>query len=129
MYPIVRFDNDGHVTKMFGSRMFSWPHGLHVDQDGNLWIAEAGTPNVADSESDARENAGWEKGIRVGKVKSGFVEHFIPDSGDNPSFTEHGSGPESLAVDRHGNIFAGEPRNHALQKYVNVWTGPQGPGR
>jgi sugar lactone lactonase YvrE len=256
--PIVRFDKDGNVTKMFGSRMFSWPHGLHIDRDGNLWIAEAGTPKakpgarpighqvlkyspegkllmalgeagvagkdnnhfnrptdvvtaangdifvadghdidgnsrivkftkdgkfikafgtngygpgqlrqphalnidpatgnsrivifdhdgkylnrwtqfgmpsdivfdaqgnlyVADSESDALENTGWEKGIRIGKVKSGFVEHFIPDGGDNPPFTEHGSGPESLAVDRHGNIFAGEPRNHALQKYINVW--------
>ena len=42
--PIIRFDKDGNVTKMFGSRMFSWPHGLHVDRDGNLWIAEAGTP-------------------------------------------------------------------------------------
>jgi hypothetical protein len=54
-------------------------------------------------------------------VKSGFVEHFIPDPGDNPPVTEHGSGTESLAVDKNGNIFAGEPRNHALQKYIKVW--------
>jgi sugar lactone lactonase YvrE len=264
--PIVRFDKDGNVTRMFGSRTFSWPHGLHVDRDGNLWIAEAGTPPskpgakplghqvlkfspegkllmtlgeagvagsdsahfnaptdvvtaangdifvsdghgatgnnrimkfskdgtfiksfgttgygpgqlrlphalnmdpatgniyvadrgnqrivifdqdgkylnrwtqfgmpsdivfdsvgniyVADSESDANENVGWEKGIRIGKVKSGFVEHFIPDPGDNPSITAHGSGVESLAVDKQGNIFAGEPRNHRVQKYIKVW--------
>jgi len=264
--PIIRFDKNGHVTRMFGSKAFSWPHGLHVDRDGNLWIAEAGAPTpkpgakpighqvlkfspegkllmtlgeagvpgndashfnkptdvvtapngdifvadghdrdgnnrivkfskdgkfiksfgttgygpgqlrlphalnmdpatghlyvadrgnqrivifdqdgkylnrwtqfgmpsdivfdaagyiyVADSESDVNENTGWAKGIRIGKVKSGFVEYFVPDAGDNPPVTEHGSGPESLAVDRHGNIFAGEPRNHALQKYVRVW--------
>jgi hypothetical protein len=41
--PIIHFDKDGHVLKMFGSRQFSWPHGLHVDVDGNIWIAEAGS--------------------------------------------------------------------------------------
>lgn len=264
--PIIRFDKNGNVTKMFGSRIFSWPHGLHVDRDGNLWIAEAGTPKpkpgakplghqvlkfspegkllmtlgeagvpgsdsshfntpsdvitnangeifvadghgadgnnrvvkftkdgkfiksfggtgygpgqmrilhalnidpasgnifvadrgnqrivifdqegkylnrwtqfgmpsdivfdnngymyVADSESDINENTGWAKGIRIGKVKSGFVEYFIPDPGDNPPITAHGAGAESLAVDKLGNIFAGEPRNHAVQKYIRVW--------
>ena len=266
--PIVKFDKDGNVTTMFGKRMFSWPHGLHVDRDGNIWVTEAGgagatpgakpggkpvghqvfkfspqgkllmtlgeagvagsdashfnapsdvvtAPNgdifiadghnangnnrvvklskdgkfvkafgktgygpgelrglhaismdqsgrifiadrgnqrimifdqdgkfltrwtqfgmpsdiafdtngkvyVADSESDLNENPGWEKGIRIGDVKSMFVDWFIPDMGDNPPITAGGSGTESLAVDKHGNIFAGEPRPQRLQKYVKV---------
>jgi len=266
--PIIRFDRDGNVTTTFGKRMFSWPHGLHVDRDGNLWITEAGSakpaqgappgtkgighqvfkfspqgkilmtlgeagvpgndathftapsdvvtaPNgdifvadghnqdgnnrivkfskdgkfikafgetghgpgqlraphalamdasgrifvadranqrivifdqdgkfltrwtqfgmpsdivieangkiyVADSESDMNENPGWEKGIRIGDVKTGWVEYFILDTGDNPPITAGGSGAESIAVDRHGNIFAGEPRPQRLQKYVKV---------
>ena len=40
--PIIKFDPDGNVVTMFGSRMFSWPHGIHVDQDGNVWVTEAG---------------------------------------------------------------------------------------
>jgi sugar lactone lactonase YvrE len=262
--PIIRFDPDGNVKAMFGKRMFSWPHGLHVDRDGNVWVTEAGTgkpaagakpighqvfkfspqgkllmtlgeagvsgkddshfnapsdvmtaPNgdifvadghnqngnnrivkfskdgkfikafgqtgtgpgqlsgphaiamdasgrifvadrynqrivifdqegkyltrwtqfgmpsdvfidgngkiyVADSESDMNENPGWEKGIRIGDVKTGWVEHFILDTGDNPPITAGGSGAESIAVDRHGNIYAGEPRPQRLQKYVKV---------
>ena len=31
--PILRFDPDGNVVTEFGSRMFAWPHGLHVDGD------------------------------------------------------------------------------------------------
>lgn len=266
--PILRFDPQGNVVTQFGSRMFSWPHGLHIDRDGNLWVTEAGngqqTPGapkpakpighqvfkfspqgkllmtlgeagvpgsdgthfnapsdvitnaageifvvdghtadgnnrivklskdgtfikafggtgygpgqlraphaiamdaggrlfvadrgnqrvvifdqdgkyltrwtqfgmpsdividgngkiyVADSESDVNENAGWEKGIRIGDAKTGWVEHFILDSGDNPPITAGGSGAESIAVDRQGNIFAGEPRPQRLLKYIKV---------
>ena len=237
--PIIRFDPDGNVVTMFGSRMFSWPHGLHVDRDGNVWVTEAGSgessqvpgrvfghqvfkfspqgevlmtlgeagvpgdgpnhlnapsdvvtaPNgnifvvdghsqngnnrivqyssdgtfiksfgetghgpgqlygphaiamdangrlfvadrqnmrivifdrdgnyinrwtqfgmpsdiaidangkiyVADSESDMTQNPGWEKGIRIGDVETGWVEHFILDTGDNPPITAGGSGAD-----------------------------------
>jgi sugar lactone lactonase YvrE len=260
--PIVRFDAEGNVVESFGSRMFSWPHGIHVDADGNVWVTEAGeivdggrtlghqvfkfspegevlmtlgeagvagsdrthfnapsdvitAPNgdvfvvdghptdgnnrivklsgdgtyiaefggtgygpgelrgphaiamdadgrlfvadrqnqrivifdqdgnylnrwtqfgmpsdividgngriyVADSESDLVQNPGWEKGIRVGDVVTGWVEHFILDTGDNPPITMGGSGAESLAVDRNGSIFAGEPRPQRLIKYIKV---------
>ena len=263
--PIIKFDPDGNVVTMFGSRMFAWPHGLHVDRDGNVWVTEAGSgessqvagrvfghqvfkfspqgellmtlgeagvsgdgpyhltapsdvvtaPNgdifvvdghnqtgnnrivryssdgtfikafgetghgpgqlygphaiamdangrlfvadrqnmrivifdqegnfvnrwtqfgmpsdisiddnrkiyVADSESDMTQNPGWEKGIRIGDVETGWVEHFILDTGDNPPITAGGSGAESLTVDRHGSIFSGEPRPQRVRKYVKV---------
>ena len=66
------------------------------------------------------ENAGWEKGIRIGDVKTGWVETFILDTGDNPPITAGGSGAEAITVDRQGNIFAGEPRPQRLLKYVKV---------
>src|SRR4029077_5058778 len=40
--PILRFDPDGNIVSQFGSRLFSWPHGLQIDREGNLWITEAG---------------------------------------------------------------------------------------
>ena len=264
--PIVRFDKDGNVTRSFGRGMFSWPHGLHVDPDGNIWVTEARAPKpepgkkpighqvfkfspdgkllltlgeagvpgkdnahfntptdvtsspdgtmyiadghnadgnnrvmmftkdgkfiksfgetgygpgqmrilhaiardpatgniyiadrgnqrvvifdkdgkylnrwtqfgmpsdvvfdnngriyVADSESDIRENPGWATGIRIGNAKTGVVEWFIPDPMHNPAFDGHGSGTESLAIDKNGNIFAGEPRPQRLQKYIKVF--------
>ncbi|HPF47537.1 MAG TPA: peptidyl-alpha-hydroxyglycine alpha-amidating lyase family protein [Emcibacteraceae bacterium] len=39
--PIMLVDVDGNILKSFGKNMIVWPHGLHVDPDGNLWIADA----------------------------------------------------------------------------------------
>jgi len=38
--PIVKLDPDGKYLKSFGAGMFVGPHGLHVDRDGNVWVAD-----------------------------------------------------------------------------------------
>jgi hypothetical protein len=42
--PILEFDLDGNVLKSFGGGMFIWPHGLDVDQEGNVWVTDAVAP-------------------------------------------------------------------------------------
>jgi DNA-binding beta-propeller fold protein YncE len=42
--PINKFDESGKRLTSFGGGMFVWPHGLHVDQDGNVWVADSRTP-------------------------------------------------------------------------------------
>ncbi len=39
--PIMLFDPGGNVVRSFGAGMIAWPHGLHVDAQGNVWIADA----------------------------------------------------------------------------------------
>lgn len=39
--PILRYDLDGNLMTSFGSGMIYWPHGLYVDREGNVWIADA----------------------------------------------------------------------------------------
>ena len=39
--PILLFDVDGNLLRSFGAGMFEWPHGIHVDPDGNLWVTDA----------------------------------------------------------------------------------------
>jgi len=39
--PIVKLDPDGNVVTHFGAGMFIWPHGMHVDRDGNVWVTDA----------------------------------------------------------------------------------------
>lgn len=39
--PILQFDLEGNVIQSFGSGMVLWPHGMFVDDDGNVWIADA----------------------------------------------------------------------------------------
>ena len=39
--PVMLFDENGNVVKSFGSGMITWPHGIFVDADDNVWIADA----------------------------------------------------------------------------------------
>ncbi|MDH5346179.1 MAG: hypothetical protein OEW59_10480, partial [Gammaproteobacteria bacterium] len=39
--PVLKFDQDGNVVKSFGAGMIVWPHGIFVDADDNVWIADA----------------------------------------------------------------------------------------
>jgi len=39
--PILQFDTDGNLLKSFGKGLITWPHGIHVDRDGNVWITDA----------------------------------------------------------------------------------------
>jgi sugar lactone lactonase YvrE len=39
--PVHHFDETGKELKSFGGGMFVWPHGIHVDRDGNVWVTDA----------------------------------------------------------------------------------------
>ena len=39
--PIVKLDQSGNYLKSFGAGMFVFPHGIHVDRDGNVWVTDA----------------------------------------------------------------------------------------
>jgi len=43
--PILKFDPDGNVVASMGGGLFIFPHGLHVDRDGNVWVTDAQGPN------------------------------------------------------------------------------------
>lgn len=42
--PIHKFDESGKEVKSFGAGMFVWPHGIHVDREGNIWVTDARAP-------------------------------------------------------------------------------------
>src|SRR5712691_5071069 len=39
--PVVKLDSSGKFIKAFGAGMFVFPHGIHVDRDGNVWVTDA----------------------------------------------------------------------------------------
>ena len=39
--PVLQFDLEGNLLQSFGAGMFAWPHGMYVDDDGNVWVADA----------------------------------------------------------------------------------------
>ncbi len=39
--PVMLFDQSGKVVRKFGAGKIVWPHGIYVDKDDNVWIADA----------------------------------------------------------------------------------------
>ena len=85
-----------------------------VDKEGNFitrW-SQFGKPSaiaidrnniyVADGMSDSHWNPGWERGIRVADLKTGYIKAFLPDVE-----ATRGAGTEFLGVDNKGNIYSG----------------------
>ena len=52
--PILKFDADGNVTAAIGGGLFLFPHGLHVDSDGNVWVTDARGPDPDDPDSSGK---------------------------------------------------------------------------
>jgi DNA-binding beta-propeller fold protein YncE len=45
-HPVHLFDQEGREVRSFGGGMFVWPHGIHVDADGNIWVTDARLPTA-----------------------------------------------------------------------------------
>jgi DNA-binding beta-propeller fold protein YncE len=46
--PVHLFDPSGKEVRSFGGGMLVWPHGIHVDREGNVWVADARAPGPDD---------------------------------------------------------------------------------
>lgn len=38
--PVMKFDANGNMVISFGAGMINWPHGIDVDHEGNVWVAD-----------------------------------------------------------------------------------------
>src|SRR5438105_14132642 len=66
--PIHHFDEAGKEIRSFGGGMFVWPHGIHVDRDGNIWVTDSRMPTA----DEVKKYPGADK-------KGGIVVKFSPD--------------------------------------------------
>ena len=101
--PILKFDADGNVTAAIGGGLFLFPHGLHVDRDGNVWVTDARGPNP-----DNRDSAG--KGHVVIKLSpAGEVLLTLGQSGVAGDGTDALlNTPCDVVTAANGDIFVGD---------------------
>jgi sugar lactone lactonase YvrE len=100
------FDQQG--THLATWTQFGRPSGLYIDRNDVLY--------ATDSESNARRNPGWKRGIYIGSAATGWVTAFIPDP--EPDQDNSGtSGAEGIAVDAAGNVYGAEVGPRRLRKY------------
>jgi hypothetical protein len=116
--PIIKLDRSGKYVTSFGAGMFVFPHGLHVDRDGNIWVADA----------DGKEGKGHQvvKFSPDGKVlltlgKAG-VAGAGPDTFNRPSAVTTAPTGDIFVADGHG----GESNARVVKfskdgKFIKAW--------
>jgi len=105
---VFLFDPDGNLLKKFGAGVMVWPHGIHVDSGGNVWV------------TDARGNEG--KGHQVHKFSSdGELLMSLGKAGVAGDGTDEFNQPSDILVAPDGSIFVvdghGAEGNNRVMKF------------
>ncbi len=99
--PILHYDANGEFLGSFGSGMFAFPHGIHVDGEGNVWVTD---PLPADG-----RGAGGNVGQQVTKFSSnGEVLMELGTKTVTGRGTNTFSSPSDVVVGRNGDIFVAD---------------------
>ena len=101
------FDQEGRFLDQW--KQFGRPSGVFIDKNDTIY--------VADSQSNATQNPGFKRGIRVGSAKDGKVTALIPFVEPDPD-KNNNAGMEGVSADTMGNIYGGETTTQILKKYV-----------
>ena len=43
--PLMHYDANGKLIGHMGAGLFAFPHGIHVDQEGNVWVTDPLPPD------------------------------------------------------------------------------------
>ena len=117
--PILHADSAGRVLATFGAGLFAFPHGIYVDPEGNVWVADA--------------RAGNGRGHRVIKFDAeGHVLLTLGTAGVAGGGPDHFNGPTDVAVAPNGDVFVTDGHetdsNNRVQifdqdgKFLDQWT-------
>jgi sugar lactone lactonase YvrE len=103
--PILKIDPSGKLLASFGGGMFIFPHGIHVDREGNVWVTDGRT---ASQEELAKFPDAKGKGHTVVKFSpTGKVLLTIGHAGmagSSPMLTE----PNDVVTGPNGDVYIGE---------------------
>jgi len=111
-------DQDGNFIAFW--TQFGRPSGIYIDENDIIYVADSES-GPATNPYTGQRNAGWERGIRIGDARTGWVFHFIPETWNNPALGVMSfSGPEGVAVDRQGNVYGGEVSQRRVVKHQRI---------
>ena len=133
--PLVKFDASGKTVKTLGAGMFVYPHGIHVDRDGNIWVADgrSASPEELQKFPDAKG-----KGHTVFKLSpEGKVLMTLGKPGVAGTTPDTFNQPTDIIVAPNGDIFVsdghgGDSNARILKftkdgKFIKTW-GKKGTG-
>ena len=102
--PIVKLDARGNVVRAFGGGLIHWPHGMDVDREGNVWIADAvSAANLGENPTESGRGHTVIKFSPEGEV---LLTLGTPgEAGDPPT---HLTQPSDVQIGTDGSIFVAE---------------------
>lgn len=138
---VYHFDTNGNIIKSFGKGMIVFPHGIHVDKDGNVWVTD-GNDNAPAAGRGAppptAPNPAATKGHQIFKFSpNGDVLLTIGKAGGATGPTECCWQPNDVITNAAGEIFVAEGHGQNANdrivkfskdgKFVQAW-GKRGTG-
>jgi streptogramin lyase len=130
---VMKFDASGKLVKSFAAGMLIFPHGIHVDRDGNVWVTDGqddaplpqrgagaggGRADAAGAEAGRGRSAAPSGpiGPRPGATKGNQVFKFSPDGKVLLTLGKPGGAaapdyfyqPNDVVTAPNGDIFVGE---------------------
>jgi len=113
--PILHFDGDGRLVRSFGAGLLAFPHGIHVDRDGNVWVTD---PVLDDGRGQGAEGIGSDV---IKFSPEGEVLMILGTPGERGDDAHHFSGPSDVVVGDDGAIFVsdghGPGTNERIMKF------------
>lgn len=104
--PILKFDPSGRVVAAFGAGLFIWPHGIHVDRDGNVWVTDARAATPEELTKFPNERGKGHSVIKFSPEGKVLLTLGVPGEAGNPPsrLTE----PNHVITAPNGDIFVAE---------------------
>lgn len=101
--PILKIDPDGRVVAAIGGGLMLFPHGLHVDRDGNIWVTDGQGPDP-DNPATAGKGHVVYKLSPEGEVLLTLGRPGIAGDGSDELLET----PCDVVTDADGNIYVGD---------------------
>ncbi len=97
--PVLQFDLEGNLLRSFGAGTMAWPHGMFVDDEGNVW--------VTDALGFGDQPAGWGH-IVIKFSPEGEILMTLGERGEEGDGPDRFRKPSDVLVAPNGNIFVAD---------------------
>ena len=125
--PVMKFDPDGNMVISFGAGMINWPHGIDVDHEGNVWVADGRDNAPAGRGAPPRDPNADYYGHQVIKFSpTGQVLMVLGRRGGVPMAEMAAAGPRGdffwqpndVQVAGNGDIYVGEGHGQGRNRII-----------
>ena len=145
--PVIAVDRDGNIVRSWGKGMYTMPHAIRVDPQGNVWTTDAAASNVYKFKNDGTLLMKIEIGGQPANCSNNFCSTtdvafardghlFISDgyrnarileySADGKKLNEWGAAgtgpgqfrlPHSIQIDERNIIYVADRENGRVQRF------------